>query len=216
MATHVAANPTNPTPNADSKNVNPEHAGASYAHAVLNFRQVDSKEDIKESNDTVQQSANKVNTVSDTPISLDDLVEPMLLDDGGGGFTPVVSHSRKERKNERNKKNREAQSNKAVNNIDKRDNNRENNTREQLPKEPTQEKEKEKEEVTNKKVFVEAPLPTVNPWQRKTLPNSNKDTEKRVPQPQKQQDLVNGQPTKSYKEKKKNNQKVNMSKVLYF
>lgn len=202
MATHVATNPATAPPGADSKTVAPEHAGASYAHAVLNFKQVDNnKENINESA-TMQEapSRNKVNVLTDTKEPL----EPPSLDDGGGGFTPVVSHSRKDRKNERNKKNRDLLPKLPNGSAEKRDNNRE------PAREPPKETVPDKEEAVNKKVFVEAPLPTVNPWQKKNSPAAVKEAEKRVLQPQKQDLVVNGQPQPSRppKEKKKVNQKV--------
>lgn len=224
MATHVATNPSKAPPGADNNNIAQEHAGASYAHAVLNFKQVDSnKENINESdpnNDTTQPSRNKTVSNQNALAIQEPNQEPPSVDDGGGGFTPVVSHSRKERKNERNKKNREVHSNKNANvNADKRDNNRDptnrdvNVNREQAPKESVQ----EKEETSNRKVFVEAPLPTVNPWQKKTGPSVTKhEVEKRVLQPQKQELIVNGQTSKPPKEKKKIHQKVIIMHISNF
>lgn len=223
MATHVATNQTNSPPGVDSKNIPPEHPGASYAHAVLNFKQPDNsnKENINESTikESIepQQPQNKINLINDSSSeSTKEITESSSLDDGGGGFTPVINHSRKERKNERNKKNRETQSNRISNgNNEKRDNtretpastNRENINRESIP---------DKEELINKKVFVEAPLPTVNPWQKKNATVvTSKETEKRILQPQKQPDLVpNGQSTRPPKEKRKNNQKVKCPLLL--
>lgn len=208
MATHLASTSANTQLGVDNKNIPSEHAGASYAHAVLNFKSVENnsnKENINE--ETAEPHLISRNKKS----SEENIKEEPSLDDGAGVFTPVVSHSRKERKNEKNKKNREAQLNRIISgNSDKREAPREpttrENSRELINREQTA---SEKEENSEKKVFVEAPLPTNNPWQKQNaVPTTSKETEKRVLQPQKQDQIVNGQATRGPKEKRRNNQKV--------
>lgn len=132
--------------------------------------------------------------------------EPALAQtsfDEGGSFTPV---SRKERKADKKQKVAPQQQAAAAQVSSKREL--------PLPRESEKSKESQREE---KKVFVEAPLPKVNPWQvnRNTphiVPVAEAQSEKRVLKPQKQEAIVNGQASPAIvqapKDRRKYNQKV--------
>lgn len=194
MDTHVSSTPNNPHLGDDTIS----EAGASYAHAVLNFKTTttnNNKENIKE-----PITENQSQPVVEKFKQSEPETSSANLDDDGT-FTPVVSHSRKERKNEKLKKQKS-----LVNGVtDKHDRHDKHETKKDihLPKDKQKEphlkekreekdnsvvKETADEQVEFKKVFVAAPLPKVNPWQVKTQ-TVTKDTsnEKRVLQPKKQE-----------------------------
>lgn len=127
-------------------------ASTSYAHAVLNIKQTLTTN----KNDTAADVVQK-NNIDERPKEN----VPINNNDDDDTFTPVINHNRKERKNEKHKKGKHKLVNgeKADNKHDK-----------------TEKQDKDKKETTNsnttndlndgKKVFVEAPLPKVNPWQK--------------------------------------------------
>lgn len=164
--------------------------GTSYAHAVLNFKNTDAnsnKENINEDGQIRPPATVK----NDTPKEM-----PNDAIDDGDSFTPVVNHSRKERKNERNrreklKENNHKQQQTLVNG---------NGERKEFSMRDHSDKEKDREAAAvvvekdaKPKVFVEAPLPKVNPWQNRNAAKSLGATEKRVLQPPKQETTVNCQ-----------------------
>lgn len=149
-----------------------DNSGASYAHAVLNFKQINlNKENISDSNIevTVNMKPNEKRVSIECP------------DDN---FIPVPA-SRKERKNEKRKGKQKAF---TVNS----NNNDKLNDKKNLVKEhnigngqkPIQNSDTE----GSKKSYVEAPIPKVNPWQVKTGNNTTND--KRVLQ--QKHDITNG------------------------
>ncbi|XP_018578792.1 la-related protein 1B isoform X1 [Anoplophora glabripennis] len=198
MDTHVSSTPNNPHLGDDTIS----EAGASYAHAVLNFKTTttnNNKENIKE-----PITENQSQPVVEKFKQSEPEASSANLDDDGT-FTPVVNHSRKERKNEKLKKQKS-----LVNGItDKHDRHDKHEKKDiHLPKDKQKEphlkekreekdnslvKEAADEQVEFKKVFVAAPLPKVNPWQVKPQ-TVTKDTsnEKRVLQPKKQEVTTSG------------------------
>lgn len=221
MDTHVPDTPKNPQVGDDIK----QEAGASYAHAVLNFKQT-----------TINNNKENIKDVSVEPLSQEvpdsnKQMEPdtsKLNVDDDGTFTPVVSHSRKDRKNE--KKKQRLMVNGTVEKLERSEKHENKKEHFHVPKqkEPVvKEKEKREEDNTSnkeiieeksdaKKVFVEAPIPKVNPWQVKQAAQSSvkeNTTEKRVLQPKKQEVTVNGSSVatgvvKAPKDKRRYNHKV--------
>lgn len=128
---------------------------------------------------------------------------PLSSFDEDSSFTPV---SRKERKTDKKQKVAPQQQAAAAPVSSKREL--------PLPKESEKSKESQREA---KKVFVEAPLPKVNPWQVNRniphiVPAAEAQSEKRVLKPQKQEAIVNGQASPAIvqapKDRRKYNQKV--------
>ncbi|KAK9889082.1 hypothetical protein WA026_004354 [Henosepilachna vigintioctopunctata] len=148
---------TKQLPSSTDKSVITDSVGASYAHAVLNFKQTVMKENIEEVTSEVVSSTSK-KTQNISTVEADD-----------NSFTPVISHNRKDRKNERAKRDRH----KYSNGNDKPEKN-DKPSKYEVPKEQVQVNSETKEESVNmKKVFVEAPLPKVNPWQIKNSTKEN-------------------------------------------
>lgn len=207
MSAHVATTTTS-HPATGATTPDPTN---SYAHAVLNFKSDkengSNKENIEEPSNEQLSKSLKPNTIQqDNSQSSLKEVQSGETQDEGGSFTQVISHSRKERKYEKKKdKNRETHSNKPVvnGNSEKRD----NCTTPQTPQEKSKEKEAAPE---TKKVFVEAPLPKINPWQVNKVKEVQLD--KRILQPHKQDAAINGQTSpavvRAPKDRRKYNQKV--------
>ncbi|XP_017770596.1 PREDICTED: la-related protein 1 isoform X2 [Nicrophorus vespilloides] len=145
---------------------------SSYADVLLNLKVANNsnnKENIsKETNQNVQ--------VQESPI-----VPERSFDEEEESFTPVISHSRKERKHEKKRRERD---HKVKEDKEKRSENSTGSTsKDAMNADPSAKKENVAED---KKVFVEAPLPKTNPWQQAKSVN-NKSDEKRVLQPQNQE-----------------------------
>lgn len=178
--------------------VQSDAAGASYAHAVLNFKSDNSNKENINSDPMEAPVSTKTLPIQPNVANAKEVVveetNPLAADDDST-FTPVVSHSRKERKNEKKReKAREAHRSVVNGTSEKHSEKREHASAKEPKERQPQEGDKEEQE---KKVFVEAPLPTVNPWQRNRSgsvpqPPPPKE-EKRVLQPQKQGTIVNGQ-----------------------
>lgn len=204
MASHVAITQTTGT----DKSVQ-EAAGTSYAHAVR-FKPADNKENINDEMIQRSHSPTKGKQIEMT-------VQP-LNDDNDGTFTPVINHNRRERKNERTKRDKGREIKVLVNGVAKDDKSKEHSNRERVHTEKVDMSNGETTDaMMEKKVFVEAPLPKINPWQvNKAVVQAVaiKDTShvsgKRVLQPQKQDAAVNGQSTSVIraKDKRKYNHKV--------
>lgn len=216
MEAHCVATPNTASKDTDNKATSSDNPGASYAHAVLNFKQNNNsnKENIAEVK-TEHSAVTKSEKVS-TP-------EPQDSKDDSDNFTPVPTHSRKDRKHDQLKKDKHKH---LVNgNVDKKDNHdkfkkqpRHTKTKPENP--PAKESQsstqtKEKEETTEtKKVFVAAPIPKVNAWQVKNAaPVAAKEplNDKRVLQPQKQETVPKNQAAavvKAPKDRRKFNKKV--------
>nr|XP_023025760.1 la-related protein 1B [Leptinotarsa decemlineata] len=218
MDTRVPPTPNNPRLEDDVKS----EPGASYAHAVLNFKQstYNNKENIEEIPRAKQSQTSMDNSSQVEP------EESKANLDEEGTFTPVVNYSRKERKNDKLKKKTLTQIEKdRQDKHEKKDNqvNREK-VKDAVPKEKdvanTKETNEEQEDV--KKVFVAAPIPKFNPWQKKQLPQTvpnDESAEKRVLRPKKQDVTVNGAVVisgvvKATKDKQKYNHKVKI--VVFF
>lgn len=228
MDTQVASTIPNPQLGDDKS-----EAGASYALAVQNFKSIQptctssNKENVQESN--LEEPQQKI--VSEV-IEKPKQTEPEALDDDGS-FTPVVNHSRKERKNDKKKQKHLVN---GVSEKHERHHDRQHDKKDSHPiNSKTDKEEKEKEHKNQKdqkdkelddqqsdakKVFVAAPLPKVNPWQKNGSVQPSQDhkdpnpplppvTEKRVLQPKKQEVVVNGQnPAKAPNDKRRHNQKA--------
>lgn len=192
--------------------------GPSYALAVLNFKSTqhptkgNNKENIKEAFKVEQQPA-LVPKVIDKPAQAE-TTEPC---DDDASFTPVINHSRKERKIER-KKQKQTLLN-GVGDKNEKHHDKPYDKKEPHPKQKfdgrMDEKDREQtgkipeqQSVDTKKVFVAAPLPKNNPWQKKsssiqshqivnTPPIISKapapQVTNRVLQPKKQDVVPNGQ-----------------------
>lgn len=200
MEAHVAALPKT-TPRGDDNNAGcADNSGASYANVVLNMKQTNTsnKENIAETPSDLPAAPSTKSQISAPAESQD-------LKDESDNFTPVPTHSRKDRKHEQLKKDKHKH---LVNGIaDKTD---KHEKFKKQPKQPTKLKldtnQQPKEAQTNnqpkpetseaKKVFVAAPIPKVNAWQVKnTAPlvtstataQQTDKSDKRVLQPQKQE-----------------------------
>lgn len=206
MASHVTV-----TPNTGTDKTHLEVAGPSYAHAVR-FKPADNKENI---NDEVIQRSH-----SPTKIKQMEIVgQPLVNDDNDGSFTPVINHSRRDRKNERNKRDKGRESKLILNGLakdDSKDKQKEHSNRDKTNTEKTEAPNTEKTDV-EKKIFVEAPLPKVNPWrlnknaaQVLATKETNSNTGNRVLQPQRQDAAINGQSSSIIraKDKRKCNHRV--------
>lgn len=220
MTTHVASNPSNTTNKNDNCSLTQESSGTSYAHAVLNLKSNDNsnKENINEAVKEIQAQSSKSYLLQENSKNTYEQLDNYF--DDGESFTPVVSHSRKERKNERNKRDKFHDNNSVkhiVNgNSEKRD------SAVTVKEQSTQQIEKD-ETSEPRKVFIEAPLPKVNPWQAnrnaaQVLATKDKTVEMRVLQPQKQHN-VNGQGPSSAvqapKDRQKYKQKVSLPNHRY-
>ncbi|XP_022915475.1 la-related protein 1B isoform X3 [Onthophagus taurus] len=192
MASHVT-----PSQNPTSKllpNSEPSGQGPSYARAV---KSTENKEIIDDEPPKDPQ-----------PPPITQPVEPQTVptaqDDQEGTFTQVVSHSRRERKNERQRRDRNKDApHKNVNGFKEKDHPRD------MKREVSYEKgEKDMDKEPEKKMFIEAPLPKVNPWLNK---NAALVVAKRTVQTQKSEPIPNG-PTKS----KDSNNKKKQQKVSDF
>lgn len=146
-------------------------------------------------------------TKSDEPNLPEQVLPPSSFDEGGS-FTPV---SRKDRKTDKKQKT-VVQQPAAATVVGKREH---TVAHPPPPKDP--EKPKELTQESSRKVFVEAPLPKVNPWQlNRSAVNvavvEPQPSEKRVLKPQKQEAIVNGQAgpavVQAPKDRRKYNQKV--------
>ncbi|CAH1153336.1 unnamed protein product [Phaedon cochleariae] len=203
MDTRVPPTPKNP--GLEDDNNTKSEPGASYAHAVLNFKQTtynNNKENIEETHKENHQAQAVVeNTKQPEP----ETSKVNVVADDDGTFTPVVSHSRKDRKNEKLKKNKVAHIEKEKHEKhDKKDNHvprdkqKDGNPKDKDKKDEkdvTSNKESAEEQSDVKKVFVEAPIPKVNPWQLKHVSQTNQKDDsaaKRVLQPKKQEVTTNG------------------------
>ncbi|XP_044764645.1 la-related protein 1B isoform X2 [Coccinella septempunctata] len=137
---------------------NSDMAGASYANAVLNFKQPTNSKEVNEEV-VPEKPAASSEKKSEAPPSVD-------IDDIS--FTPVVSHSRRERKNDKSRKDKQKQytsSDRNERNPDKHFDKHANKHEPQV-KELAQSKDDNGSNI--KKVFVEAPLPKVNVWKMKS------------------------------------------------
>lgn len=221
MTTHVASNPSNTTNKNDNCSLTQESSGTSYAHAVLNLKCNDNsnKENINEAVKEIQAQSSKSYLLQENSKNTFEPLDNYL--DDGESFTPVVSHSRKERKNERSKRDKFHDNNTVkpiVNgNSEKRD------SSVAVKEQSTQQIDKD-EAPEPRKVFVEAPLPKFNPWQAnrnaaQVLATTDKPVALRVLQPQKQYN-VNGQgpstAVQAPKDRQKYKQKVSVSNRFYF
>ncbi|XP_044256944.1 la-related protein 1-like isoform X1 [Tribolium madens] len=217
MEAHCVATPNTASKDVDNKATSSDNPGASYAHAVLNFKQNNNsnKENIAERKFD-HNAATKPEKVS-TP-------EPQDPRDDSDNFTPVPTHSRKDRKHDQLKKDKHKH---LVNgNIDKKDNHdkfkkpaKHTKTKpeiQQPPKEPQSSTQiKEETNTETKKVFVAAPIPKVNAWQIKNAAPVAAAKEplndKRVLQPQKQETVQKNQAAavvKAPKDRRKFNKKA--------
>ncbi|KAH1023233.1 hypothetical protein HUJ04_012477 [Dendroctonus ponderosae] len=190
-----------------------QDVGPSYALAVLNFKSTqhptkgNNKENIKEAFKVDPQPV-LAPKVIDKPAQ----AEAAPCDDDAS-FTPVISHSRKERKIER-KKQKQTLLN-GVGDKHEKHHDKSYDKKELYPKPKFDKDEKDREQsskipeqqsVDTKKVFVAAPLPKSNPWQKKSSsiqPHQIVNTPpinapalpvtSRVLQPKKQDVVPNGQ-----------------------
>lgn len=206
--------------------------GTSYANALLSHKQlftVKNKENIMDNTTEPQAQRN-------TPVyskQIDSDISKIMGDDDGT-FTPVISNSRKDRKVEKHRKQ------KNIHNgvTDKNDFHEKTDKKDSLSSKDKQKEVKKNQNVRDnspgressevptdvKKVFVEAPLPKTNPWQVKnTVPiNINEPQpgiEKKVLQPQKQVSVNGTNPggsSTNVKDKKLANQKVRLYLYTYF
>nr|CAI5831538.1 unnamed protein product [Callosobruchus analis] len=187
------------TPNIPHPVDDKSEAGASYAHVVLNLKHTsnnNNKENIKE-----VPKENMQEVTQDNQKQMEN--EPNKTLDDDGSFTPVVSHSRKERKHEKLKKKHQ-----VVNGVPEKEKFERKDT---YPKEKHPDKQKEKRDEGSvkesrdasepqpdtKKVFVAAPLPKVNPWQVKAQVVAQDTKTQRVLQPKKQEAAANSVPAPS-------------------
>ena len=208
MEAHCVATP-NPVPkDTDNKATSSDNPGASYAHAVLNFKQsnTSNKENIADTKN--EHSATTKQEKATTP-------EPQDPKDDSDTFTPVPAHSRKDRKHDQLKKDKHKH---LVNGtVEKKDTHdkfkKQPKHAKKLESQPSKESQKD-EQTETKKVFVAAPIPKVNAWQIKNAaPQAAKDTlsDKRVLQPQKQETVQKNQAAavvKAPKDRRKFNKKV--------
>ncbi|KAL3289500.1 hypothetical protein HHI36_022919 [Cryptolaemus montrouzieri] len=180
-----------------------DNTGASYAHAVLNFKQTLMRENIDETVPEVASSTVEKNEKSPS-VDIDD-----------NSFTPVVSHNRKERKNDKSKRDRHKHSN----NTDKPERSEKipdkhldkHSVKHEAPKEQNQviNEPKEDNNLNSRKIFVEAPLPKVNPWQVKSVPRENGQVSKKdIPPQQRNSSSGPSQPLKTARSKDKRDEKA--------
>lgn len=221
MDAQIANTPNNPQLVDDIK----PDIGGSYANALLSHKQSvsvkNNKENIMEntSEPQAQKSSSENIKQIDSDIS-------KLMGDDDATFTPVISSSRKDRKVEKHRKHKHVPNGM----IDKNDGHEKPDK-----KDPHSSKDKQKDvnsrdrknqrdhsvgrELTDppidvKKIFVEAPLPKINPWQVKNAPLNaiEAPVEERVLQPPKQEINVNGSNSGissiNVKDKKRFNHKV--------
>lgn len=150
---------TKPVTSSSDKPGNGDMAGASYANAVLNFKQSSkdtNEEIIPEVTITTEEKEEKIATPPSGDI--DDI-----------SFIPVASHSRRERKNERTKKDKRKQFHNSTDRNDRtQDKQLEKNSTKHEPQQKDHGESKDENGSNAKKVFVEAPLPKVNVWLRKS------------------------------------------------
>ncbi|CAG9760376.1 unnamed protein product [Ceutorhynchus assimilis] len=176
MDTQVAS----PNPNLQSGDDKSVEVGASYALAVQNFKSshpqpqcsTSDKENIKEPNKEEPQIQNKI-LVENSDKKNKNTAE---ASDDDSSFTPVISHSRKERKNEKKKLKHHLFNGiceKPEKSHDKKDSHVAKSKLEREDKDKTPNKETDQSD--DRKVFVAAPLPKINPWQKKTSSNQNKN-----------------------------------------
>lgn len=206
MATHVASDPL---AGGDTRPPNQESTGTSYAHAVLNFKNNDSNSNKENIHDS--QKDTQIRSVAKTALQENQSNAKEPIDsavDDGESFTPVVSHSRKERKNDKSRREKLRENNhKQMNG---------NGDKKEVSKDH-QEKDKDEEKSARPKVFVEAPLPKVNPWQvNKNAAQVLATTEKRVLQPKKQETTVNGRASPAVVSAPKDRRKYNQKVSCYF
>lgn len=190
MDTQVVPAVSNPQPGDDKW-----EPGTSYALAVQNFK----------SNQQISTKENTDNSQEELPKPISQKVTPppaQTGDDEDGSFTPVVNHSRKERKSEKKKQrqllngNMDKAERHPERTHDKKDLHPVRSKPEKDEKEP---KEKDNEESQNdpKKVFVAAPLPKVNPWQKNNKESHAIPAKPTVSSKKPEHPVVNG---KSFKE----------------
>ncbi|XP_049817917.1 la-related protein 1-like isoform X2 [Aethina tumida] len=168
-------------------------SGASYAHAVAKAQTaLNVNTTIKETAPSTECGLSPKPKKSPTQPAVEKPQETPETDDDSS-FTPVVSHSRKERKNERHKKDKKHPVNGFHEKPEKHDKHERKEKEPKESKEPAATATSATEESTgeNKKVFVEAPIPKVNPWQLKNAnpnvaPVVAKEPQAEKPQPKKQ------------------------------
>lgn len=221
MEAQIANVPNNPQFGDDLK---PD--GASYVNALLNHKQLitvkNNKENIMDNTTEPQAQRN----TSDDNKQIDSDISKIMGDDDGT-FTPVINNSRKDRKVEKHRK----QKNMHNGMIDKNDFHEKTDKKDSLSSKDKHKDSSAKEKKNQiqrdhspdssesqtdvKKVFVAAPLPKTNPWQVKnTVPTNVNEPpmEKKVLQPQKQEVSINGTnpgvSSVNLKEKKQPVQKV--------
>lgn len=229
METHCAGNPNPASKSTDNKAAFSDNSGASYAHAVLNFKQNNNNSNKENIATVVVDTKPKLDTNSATPTTANksekpENSEPQDSKDDSDTFTPVPTHSRKDRKYEQLKKDKHKHLvNGTVDN--KKDNHEKFNKKapkhakpkqpEALPKEIQNATQIKEENSETKKVFVAAPIPKVNAWQVKNAPpttTNQPSNDKRVLQPQKQETVHKHQAAatvvKAPKDRRKFNKKV--------
>lgn len=152
---------TNPSGGEDKTDV-----GASYANAVQNFKNNPTPGSNSEPPKTKEES--QIPSTSQESTEKPSQAEPEVVDDDGS-FTPVVSHSRKERKNEK-KKQKQLQngSDKHDKHHDKKETHGVKRDRREEREDKDKETKSSEEQTGDKKVFVAAPLPKVNPWKKRS------------------------------------------------
>lgn len=155
-----------------------KEAGASYAHAVLNFKQTNNSTNNNNNKENIEEPG-KDNIVQLVDSSKQPEEPKQIIPDEEDTFTPVVSHSRKERKNEKKKKLAATSDKHDKGEHPLREKGKESRSG---PKEKRDEKEPSavrdlgEDQSDSKKVFVEAPIPKVNPWQvKQALPSTQKE-----------------------------------------
>ncbi|XP_066247542.1 la-related protein 1B [Euwallacea similis] len=201
-------------------------AGGSYAHAVQNFKNqppspVGGKDDTKLKEEPQPAVFAKIDPANNKPNQRE--VETV---DDDASFTPVPSHSRKERKSE--KKKRRHQNGIGGEKYHEKPNDRKGREKRDDRDDKEHEVKPPEEQAYDKnkqKVFVTAPLPKVNPWQNRAnvvqlahIQVGSEDDPPRVPpfplpsatdsvpQTQKQTSVAtNGQPRGQQNEKKRQN-----------
>ncbi|KAL1493377.1 hypothetical protein ABEB36_011442 [Hypothenemus hampei] len=188
-----------------NKDIKLESSGASYARAVQNFKANHEPVIEIEANKEEDVKVTKSTPVKNQSDSVDD----------EGTFTPVANQNRRERKNERKR-----QKKGSPNTVG--DKHEKNSHSEKKESNSIKQKDDKDELITSKqdtqpKLFVAAPLPKINPWQKKPKLVPNEKTritndpnntlilpEKKTSEPQK--------PTADAQESIKTNQKKQIVK----
>lgn len=132
-----------------------EVAGPSYARAVRS--KLDGKQNLN--GEEILQDLHSLNQPEQMEVT-----EQPTIEENDDTFTPVLSHSRRDRKNDRSKREKVREVKVAVNGQVKEDNKEKASTKMNVEKNDVAVVEKT-ECAMEKRVFVEAPIPKVNPWQ---------------------------------------------------